>query len=155
MTSTTYTRIYKIICILGIVVLTACISAATMCYVLPPTYKMPILRLTEDLRIETASTEGDYILPRGTMLYYVRGMAEGHQLYLTYFYHKGAMQFTELPAEATYKGTLIAPQWLETLDTDAAKTARVPLSRADIAAAIQASGLTKRELADIIRTLPE
>jgi hypothetical protein len=56
-----------------------------------------------------------------------------------------------------YGGSFIDPLWLANVDPEALKEIfkRFPLSKKDVAAAIKANEITKDDLADIIRSMPD
>jgi uncharacterized protein (DUF433 family) len=56
-----------------------------------------------------------------------------------------------------YGGSLIDPLWLANVNEETLKEIfkRFPLSKTDIAAAIKANEITKDDLADIIRSMPD
>jgi hypothetical protein len=56
-----------------------------------------------------------------------------------------------------YGGSFIDPLWLANIDADTLKDIfkRFPLSKKDISAALKANEITKDDLADIIRAMPD
>lgn len=119
--------------------------------------EMPMLRSKEPLLIESQFGEVDYVLPAGTVLYHDRSFPEGHDRYIVYFNHKGVIDHEEVPMKPEYGGTFIDPLWLSNIDADVLEAIfrRFPLSRADVQAVIEANGITRDDLADIIRSLPQ
>jgi hypothetical protein len=113
-----------------------------------------MFRIKEPLQI-FGEEDGDYILPIGTILYYNDSFDEGH-LYWVPFYHKGKIAWEEVPMEQKYEGVLIAPLWLENIDTAQLKDLfkRFPLAESDDELTIQSNSITKNDLADIIRSIP-
>jgi hypothetical protein len=100
---------------------------------------------------------GNYILPVGTVLYYDKSFGEGHTLFWTPFYHKGKIVWEEVHLETKHRGTLISPLWLYNIDSEQLKylLKHFPLSKLDIKAAIKVNEITKEDLIDIIRSMPE
>jgi len=101
--------------------------------------------------------ENYYVLPRGVHLYVDEGMAEGHVRYRAYFYHKGHIAHEEVPMLPKYQGTFFAPSWLHNVDSDtlARMFKRFPLTRKDVEEAVRANEITRDDLVNIIRALPE
>lgn len=127
-------------------------------YFLPNHSPAKMMKIKEPLLI--GAEDGDdnyYTLPPGTVLYYVKGMAEGHQLYLAYFYHQGTLQYDEVPMEPRFMGNLICPLWLYNIDVDLLKDMfkQFPVSKKDLAAAAKANGISRRDLLENMQTLPE
>jgi hypothetical protein len=98
-----------------------------------------------------------YVLPVGTHLYMDKPMPEGFVRYLAYFNHKGQIAHEEVPMLPKYQGRLIAPSWLYNIDagTLASIFKKFPLSKKDVEAAVRANEITRDDLVEIIRTLPE
>lgn len=119
---------------------------------------MKMYRTKEPLRI---SNNGDdrysYILPVGAVLYYDHDFDEGHSLYWTPVYHKGRFECEEVLLEPKHQGRLVVPLWLDNIDAAELKFLfnRFPLSRSDVEAVIKANHITKDDLIDIIRSMPE
>ncbi|MHC8386978.1 hypothetical protein ACYZTM_02730 [Pseudomonas sp. MDT2-39-1] len=110
--------------------------------------------------IKTEGPNGDenyYVLPLGTTLYRDKSFPEGHDRYVVYLNHKGAIAHEEVPMRPEYQGNFISPLWMSNVDSDALKRIfkRFPLSKEDVAAAIKSNEITRDDLADIIRSLPE
>lgn len=119
---------------------------------------MPMIRTTEPLLIGGRNgDEHSYVLPLGTTLYEDQSYPEGFTRYLVYFNHKGPIEHETVTMEPKYRGSLIDPLWLETIDADTLKDVfkRFPLSRSDIAAAIKANEITKDDLTEIIQSMPK
>jgi hypothetical protein len=121
---------------------------------------MRIIKTHEPLLISPNSDPEDsryYVLPAGIVLYLDGGMDEGHVLYHAYFYHKGSIAHDVVPMLPKYKGSLIAPSWLWNIDSDALEGMfkGFPVTKRDVAAAIKASQMTREDLIDIIKSLPE
>jgi hypothetical protein len=112
--------------------------------------------IKEPLQI-VGEDDGDYILPVGTVLYYDNSFDEGHALYWTPFYHKGKIDWEEVHLEPKHQGNLIVPLLLYNIDAEQLKDLlkRFPLSKSDIKSAIRANEITKDDLIDIIRSMPE
>jgi hypothetical protein len=117
---------------------------------------MKMFRIKEPLQI-SGEDDGEYILPVGTVLYYEDSFAEGHSLFWTPFYHKGKIDWEEVHLEQKHQGRLIVPLWLNNINAEQLKAlfARLPLTKSDINAAIKANQITKDDLVDIIRSMPE
>lgn len=119
---------------------------------------MKMIKTKEPLLIEGPNGDDNfYVLPPGTTLYHDKSFPEGHDRYVVYLNHKGAIAHEEVPMKPEYGGSFIDPLWLANVDADTLKEVfkRFPLSKKDIAAAIQANELTKDDLADIIRSMPD
>ncbi len=103
------------------------------------------------------SDESYYVLPAGTTLYYDKSFSEGHDRYIVYFYHKGVIAYEDVPMKPEYKGNFVSPLWMSNVDADALKKMfkRFPLSKEDVAAVVKANGITKDDMADIIRSMPD
>ncbi|MDR2487945.1 MAG: hypothetical protein LBD42_00310 [Desulfovibrio sp.] len=117
---------------------------------------MKMYRINEPLQI-SGNDEGFYFIPVGTVLYLEKSMDEGHDLYWTPFYHKGAIDATEVHLEPKHEGRLVIPQWLNNIDKDQMEEifSKFPLTKYDIKAAVRANHITRDDLADIIRSVPE
>jgi hypothetical protein len=115
-----------------------------------------MFRIKEPLQI-SGEKRGNYILPSGTVLYYDKSFGEGHSLYWIPFYHKGKIDWEEVHLEPKHQGNLILPLWLYNIDTEQLKDLlkRFPLSKSDIKAANRVNEITKDDLIDIIRSMPE
>jgi hypothetical protein len=119
---------------------------------------MKMIKTKEPLLIEGPNgDENYYVLPLGTTLYHDKSSPEGHDRYVVYLNHKGALAHEEVPMKPEYGGSFIDPLWLSNVDEDTLKEIfkRFPLSKKDIAAAIKANEITKDDLADIIRSMPD
>ncbi|MGY2278320.1 hypothetical protein [Pseudomonas monsensis] len=119
---------------------------------------MKMIKTKEPLLIEGPNGDDNfYVLPLGTTLYHDKSFPEGHDRYVVYLNHKGAIAHEEVPMKPEYGGSFIDPLWLANVDADTLKEIfkRFPLSKKDIAAAIKANELTKDDLADIIRSMPD
>lgn len=119
---------------------------------------MKMIKTKEPLLIEGPNgDESYYVLPMGTTLYHDKSFSEGHDRYVVYFNHKGTIAHEAVPMKPEYGGSFIDPLWLENVDADILKEIfkRFPLSKKDIAAAIKANEITKDDLADIIRAMPD
>ncbi len=117
-----------------------------------------MIKTIEPLLIEDPNgDESYYVLPLGTTLYHDRSFPEGHDRYVVYLNHKGAIAHEEVPMKPEYGGSFIDPLWLANVDADTLREIfkRFPLSKNDIAAAIKANEITKDDLADIIRSMPD
>ncbi len=101
--------------------------------------------------------ENYYVLPMGATVYYDKSFSEGFSRYMVYFNHHGPIVGDEVPMEPKYQGSLVDPLWLSDVDADTLKEIfkRFPLSKKDIAAAIKSNEITKDDLADIIRSMPD
>ncbi|RON72681.1 hypothetical protein BK671_00875 [Pseudomonas fluorescens] len=119
---------------------------------------MKMIKTEEPLLIEGLNgDENAYVLPLGTTLYHDKSFPEGHDRYVVYLNHKGAIAHEEVSMKPEYGGSYIDPLWLANVDADNLKEIfkRFPLSKKDIAAAIKANEITKDDLADIIRSMPD
>ncbi|NKF29548.1 MULTISPECIES: hypothetical protein [unclassified Pseudomonas] len=119
---------------------------------------LEMVKTKEPLLIE--GQDGDdnyYVLPMGTTLYHDKSFPEGHDRYVVYLNHKGAIAHEEVPMKPEYGGSFIDPLWLANIDADTLKDIfkRFPLSKKDISAALKANEITKDDLADIIRAMPD
>ena len=119
---------------------------------------MPMIRTTAPLLI--GGRDGDetrYVLPVGTTLYEDKSYPEGFTRYLVYFNHKGPIDHETVTMEPKYGGSVVVPQWLESIDAitlnDIFK--RFPLSRRDVAAAVKANDISRDDLIEIIGEMPE
>lgn len=117
-----------------------------------------MLKTQEPFVIEGPNDDGrNYMLPAGTVLYHDKHYGEGFTRYIVYFNYKGPIAHDEVPMEPKYGGVLIAPLWLsdvEAQDVDA-NVRRLPISRADVAAAVKSGDITREDLAAILRALPQ
>ncbi|MFJ2688215.1 hypothetical protein ACIOYV_31320 [Pseudomonas sp. NPDC087342] len=121
-------------------------------------YGLKMIKTKEPLLLEGPNgDEHDYVLPVGTTLYHDKSYPEGFDRYLVYLNHKGVIAHEVVPMKPEYGGALIDPLWLSNIDADTLKDLfkRFPLSKEDVAAAIKANEITKDDLADIIRSMPE
>jgi hypothetical protein len=121
-------------------------------------HDMKMIKTKEPLLIEGPNgDENYYVLPLGTTLYHDKSFPEGHDRYVVYLNHKGAIAHEEVPMKPEYGGSFIDPLWMSNIDADTLKEIfkRFPLSKEDVAAAIKSNGFTRDDLADIIRSLPE
>ncbi len=119
---------------------------------------MKMIKTKEPLLIEGPNGDDNfYVLPLGTTLYHDKSFPEGHDRYVLYLNHKGVIAHEEVPMKPEYGGSFIDPLWLVNVDADTLIEIfkRFPLSKKDIAAAIKANELTKDDLADIIRSMPD
>lgn len=119
---------------------------------------MKMIKTKEPLLIEGPNgDENYYVLPLGTTLYHDKSFPEGHDRYVVYLNHKGAIAHEEVPMKPEYGGSFIDPLWMSNVDADTLKEIfkRFPLSKKEVAAAIKANGITKDDLADIIRSMPD
>lgn len=121
-----------------------------------PTMKM--IKTKEPMLIEGQGGDNNYyVLPMGTTLYYDKSFPEGHDRYVVYLNHKGTIAHEEVAMKSEYGGSFVDPLWLANIDADTLKEIfkRFPLSKKDISAALKANEITKDDLADIIRTMPD
>ena len=117
-----------------------------------------MIKTKEPLLIEGPNgNENYYVLPQGTTLYRDKSFPEGHDRYVVYFNHKGPVAYEEVAMKPEYGGPFIDPLWLADVDADTLREIfkRFPLSKKDVAAAISAREITRNDLADIIRSMPE
>jgi hypothetical protein len=114
-----------------------------------------MIKTKEPLLIEGPNgDESYYVLPLGTTLYHDKSFPEGHDRYVVYLNHKGAIAHEEVPMKPEYGGSLIDPLWLANVNEETLKEIfkRFPFSKTDVAAAIKANEITKDDLAYIIRS---
>lgn len=136
-------------------------TAVIACVALHAVSKTPdraMIKTKEPLLIEGPNgDENYYVLPLGTTLYHDKSFPEGHDRYVVYLNHKGAIAHEEVPMKPEYGGSFIDPLWVSNVDADTLKEIfkRFPLSKEDVAAAIKANEISKDDLADIIRSMPE
>ncbi|WP_423203653.1 hypothetical protein PGC34_16130 [Pseudomonas kribbensis] len=119
---------------------------------------LELVKTKEPLLIEGQGGDDNYyVLPMGTTLYHDKSFPEGHDRYVVYLNHKGAIAHEEVPMKPEYGGSFIDPLWLANIDADTLKDIfkRFPLSKKDISAALKANEITKDDLADIIRAMPD
>lgn len=119
---------------------------------------LEMVKTKEPLLIEGQGGDDNYyVLPMGTTLYHDKSFPEGHDRYVVYLNHKGAIAHEEVPMKPEYGGSFIDPLWLANIDADTLKDIfkRFPLSKKDISAALKANEITKDDLADIIRAMPD
>ncbi|WP_283184003.1 MULTISPECIES: hypothetical protein [unclassified Pseudomonas] len=158
MTNTLFTRHKTPLLLAGVLFINALVLGWVVVGTAPWVPDRTMMRTQEPLLIE--GPQGDeqaYVLPTGTTLYHDKSFAEGHDRYVVYLNHKGAIAHEEVPMKPEYKGNFISPLWMSNVDADALKNMfkRFPLSREDVAAAIKSNEITRDDLADIIRSLPE
>ena len=121
-------------------------------------HTMKMIKTKEPLLIEGQGGDDNYyVLPMGTTLYHDKSFPEGPDRYVVYLNHKGAIAHEEVPMKPEYGGSFIDPLWLANIDADTLKDIfkRFPLSKKDISAALKANEITKDDLADIIRAMPD
>ena len=121
-------------------------------------HDVKMIKTKEPLLIEGPNgDENYYVLPLGTTLYHDKSFPEGHDRYVVYLNHKGAIAHDEVPMKPEYGGSFIDPLWISNIDVDTLKEIfkRFPLSKEDVVAAIKSNEITRDDLADIIRSLPE
>ncbi|CAI8785396.1 DUF3068 domain-containing protein [Pseudomonas sp. IT-347P] len=117
-----------------------------------------MIKTKEPLLIEGPnSDENNYVLPLGTTLYLDKRFPEGHDRYVVYLNHKGAIAHEDVAMKPEYGGSFIDPLWLANVNEETLKEIfkRFPLSKTDVAAAIKANEITKDDLADILRSMPD
>lgn len=116
--------------------------------------KADMLITKSPMLIEVGDGNPYYILPSKTVLHHVDDYDEGHSVYKVHFYYKGDPPADEFSAD---KENLICPLWLGDIDASTLKDMfmRFPLSKEDVQSIIKVNGLTKADLADIIRSLPD
>lgn len=148
--------------IVVLLLLLTVINVAALAFVLrgglSRVYGMEMIRTKEPLLIAgRGDDEHYYVLPVSTTLYYDKSYPEGFSRYMVFFNHKGVIAGDPVPMKPEYGGSLIDPRWLSSVDADALKDIfqRFPLSKKDIAAAIKANEITKEDLTDIIRSMPD
>jgi hypothetical protein len=117
---------------------------------------MNMIEIREPLRIASQGNMdgvGAYVLPVGTVFYKEKVMPEGQTLYRVYFYHKGLIAHENL----RQGDKITTPMWLHNLSRDEADNLfkQFPLSREDVLAAVEANKITRDDLVDILRSLPE
>jgi hypothetical protein len=143
---------------LGVLILVNATVLAFVALNVSWTHHMIMIKTKEPLLIEGPNgDENYYVLPLGTTLYHDKSFPEGHDRYVVYLNHKGAIAHEEVPMKPEYGGSFIDPLWMSNIDADTLKEIfkRFPLSKDDVAAAIKSNGFTRDDLADIIRSLPE
>ncbi|TBN47429.1 hypothetical protein EYC95_10040 [Pseudomonas sp. BGI-2] len=143
---------------LGVLILVNATVLAFVALNVSRTHDMSMIKTKEPLLIEGPNgDENYYVLPLGTTLYRDKSFPEGHDRYVVYLNHKGAIAHEEVPMRPEYQGDFISPLWMSNVDSDALKKIfkRFPLSKEDVAAAIKSNKITRDDLADIIRSLPE
>lgn len=119
---------------------------------------MKAIKITEPLLIESENNDKNfYVLPVGTVMYHEKGFSEGYSRYIVYFNHKGNIAHQENYDNSEYDSQVISPSWLSNIDDEALKTLfiRFPLSKEDVRSAVQANQITKDDLIDIIRSMPD
>lgn len=86
--------------------LTAIAVAVVGTFSLGASYGREKVYVTEaPMRVGLPSVEGDYFLPKGTMLYYDHSVAEGTQVFRVYVRFDGPM----IPLKGTEEVNLISP----------------------------------------------
>lgn len=148
----------KLFCWLGVLLLVNAAALAFIASNVSRAHDPEMIKTKEPLLIEGPNgDENYYVLPLGTTLYHDKSFPEGHDRYVVYLNHKGAIAHEEVPMKPEYGGSFIDPLWMSNIDADTLKEIfkRFPLSKDDVAAAIKSNGFTRDDLADIIRSLPE
>ena len=104
-------------------------------------------RLEEPLLIEGEKQNNYSLLPMGTVLYYDKSWAEGHNTYHVYFHFKG--DFKSVPVD----GSGIDPIWLRTIESDELSKllTEYPVSREELTNILKAKRATKQDLVQILR----
>ena len=122
-------------------------------------YKTKMYRTKEPLLISYREIEGNpfYVLPPGTVLYLDEVMPEGFCRFMVYANFKGIPNSEEIPMKLEWGGNYIAPVWLDKITKDELKEMmqHFPLSKSDVLEIIKSNELTRDDLADIARQLPE
>ncbi|TWC50554.1 hypothetical protein FBY04_119142 [Pseudomonas sp. SJZ080] len=158
MTKRIFTNKQSFFWLVVLVFVNAAILAVVASYNVSMSHDRKMLRTQEPLLIEGA--DGDeyfYALPAGVTLYYDKRFPEGHDRYIVYLNHKGAIAHEDVPMRPEYRGNFISPLWVSNIDPEILKKnfKRVPLSREDVAAAVKSNEITRDDLVDIIRSLPD
>ncbi|VVO58874.1 hypothetical protein PS898_00683 [Pseudomonas fluorescens] len=101
--------------------------------------------------------ENSYVLPMGTTLYEDKSYPEGFTRYLVYFNHKSPIDHETVTMEPKYGGSVVVPQWLESIDAVTLNDIfnRFPFSKSDVAAAVRANDITRDDLIEIIGEMPQ
>lgn len=121
-------------------------------------HTMKMIKTKEPMLIEGQGGDNNYyVLPMGATLYYDKSFPEGHDRYIVYLNHKGSIAHEEVSMESEYGGSFVDPLWVANIDADTLKEIfkRFPLSKKDVSAALKANEITKDDLADIIRAMPD
>lgn len=142
----------------GLVLVCAAVLTFVVIINVSRSHDMKMIKTKEPLLIEGPNgDENYYVLPLGTTLYHDKSFPEGHDRYVVYLNHKGAIAHDEVPMKPEYGGSFIDPLWVSNIDVDTLKEIfkRFPLSKEDVVAAIKSNEITRDDLADIIRSLPE
>ncbi|WP_231997060.1 hypothetical protein [Pseudomonas arsenicoxydans] len=148
----------RLFCWLGVLILVNAAALAVIASNVSKAHDTKMIKTKEPMLIEGPNgDENYYVLPLGTTLYHDKSFPEGHDRYVVYLNHKGAIAHEEVPMKPEYGGSFIDPLWMSNIDADTLKEIfkRFPLSKDDVAAAIKSNGFTRDDLADIIRSLPE
>ena len=113
----------------------------------------------EPLLISYREIEGNsfYVLPPGTVLYLDEVMPEGFCRFIIYANFRGIPHSEEISMKPEWYGNYIAPVWLDKITKDELKEMmqHFPLSKGDMLEIIKSNDLTRDDLADIVRQLPE
>ncbi len=144
--------------LVGLVLIYAAVLTFVVFNNVSRSHDMKMIKTKEPLLIEGPNgDENYYVLPLGTTLYHDKSFPEGHDRYVVYLNHKGAIAHDEVPMKPEYGGSFIDPLWISNIDVDTLKEIfkRFPLSKEDVVAAIKSNEITRDDLADIIRSLPE
>jgi hypothetical protein len=144
--------------LVGLVLIYAAVLTFAVFNNVSRSHDMKMIKTKEPLLIEGPNgDENYYVLPLGTTLYHDKSFPEGHDRYVVYLNHKGAIAHDEVPMKPEYGGSFIDPLWISNIDVDTLKEIfkRFPLSKEDVVAAIKSNEITRDDLADIIRSLPE
>jgi hypothetical protein len=158
MTKRTFTNKQIFFWLAVLVVVNAAVLALAVFNNVSRVQDMKMIKTKEPLIIEGPNgDENYYVLPLGTTLYHDKSFPEGHDRYVVYLNHKGAIAHEEVPMKPEYGGSFIDPLWMSNIDADTLKEIfnRFPLSKKDVAAVIKANGITKDDMADIIRSMPD
>lgn len=144
--------------LVGLVLIYAAVLTFVVINNVSRSHDMKMIKTKEPLLIEGPNgDENYYVLPLGTTLYHDKSFPEGHDRYVVYLNHKGAIAHDEVPMKPEYGGSFIDPLWVSNIDVDTLKEIfkRFPLSKEDVVSAIKSNEITRDDLADIIRSLPE
>lgn len=121
--------------------------------------QMKVYRTKEPLLISYREIEGNpfYVLPPGTVLYLDEVMPEGFCRFMIYANFRGIPNSEEISMKPEWGGNYIAPVWLDKITKDELKEMmqHFPLSKGDVLEIIKSNELTRDDLADIVRQLPE
>lgn len=120
-------------------------------------YQVKMYRIKEPLLISNGEFEGIYILPAGTVLYLDGSMPEGFYRFIIYANFNGIPDSEKIPMKLEWGGNYIAPVWLEKITKDELKKMmqQFPLTKKNVLEIIKSNELTRDDLADIVRQLPE